>query len=260
MSPPPRTLRRFACDAAPVAAALALCPAAAALAPSDPSAPVARARAIAAAERGLGVFVEPALHGWVGRHAGLLAIACVFYVWAHLPIAVGPLVWAWLERPAAFAAARDTFVVAQVLTVAGNLLVPTAPPRMLGDLGFRDTLAGFWGHGAADASHVVQSPYAAVPSGHVVFALVASGTVAALAGSRVVRGLAVAYPALVVAVTVATANHFLLDAAAAVVVTVVSAAWVVRVRPLLTRRRDGAPKSALAASRGRGSLDSHVHR
>jgi hypothetical protein len=237
MTPPPRTLRTAARDAMPVAAALALCPLAAALAPRDPSAPVARAEAIAAFERRLGVFVEPAAHGWLADRASLLTVACLVYVWAHLPMAIGPLVWAWLERPAAFAAARDTFVLAQVLTVAGYLLLPTAPPRLLGDLGFRDTLAGVWGTGAADASHLVQSPYAALPSGHVVFALVAGGTVAALARPLAVRALAVLYPALVVAITVATANHFLADALAAVVVAGLSAVLVLRVRPLTAAAR-----------------------
>jgi hypothetical protein len=65
-----------------------------------------------------------------------------------------------------------------------------------------------------------------VPSGHVVFALVAAGTVAALVRSRVVRVLAVAYPVFIVAITVATANHFLADAVAAAVVAGVSAGAV----------------------------------
>ena len=108
--------------------------------------------------------------------------------------------WAWLERPTAFAAARDTFVLAQVLTVAAYLLVPTAPPRLVPQLGLHDTLTAFWGAGAAGASHVVQSPYAALPSGHVVFALVAAGTVVSLARPAVVRVLAALYPALVVGV------------------------------------------------------------
>jgi PAP2 superfamily len=235
MSSPPRTPGRAVRDAAPVAAALALCPVAARLAPGDPSGPVARAGDVVRIEQRLGVFVEPDLHGWASRHGTLLAAVCIFYVWAHLPLAIGPLVWAWLERPKAFAAARDTFVLAQVLTVAAYLLVPTAPPRLLPHLGFHDTLAGFWGAGAAGASHVMQSPYAALPSGHVVFALVAAGTVVALARPLAVRVLAALYPAVVVGVTVVTANHFLLDAAAAMLVAAVSAALVLGVTPRLTR-------------------------
>jgi hypothetical protein len=205
------------------------------LAPRDPSGPIARADEVVRIEQRLGVFVEPGIHGWASGHGALLTAACVFYVWAHLPLAIGPLVWAWLERPTAFAAARDTFVLAQVLTVAAYLLVPTAPPRLVPQLGLHDTLTAFWGAGAAGASHVVQSPYAALPSGHVVFALVAAGTVVSLARPAVVRVLAALYPALVVGVTVVTANHFLLDAVAATFVAAVSAAVVLEALPRVAR-------------------------
>jgi hypothetical protein len=223
---PPRSFLRALHDAALVAGALALCPVAAVLAPSDPAGPVARARDVVALERDTGLFVEPAAHAWASGRPWLLAAACVFYVWVHLPAVIGALVWAWLERPAAFPAVRDVFLLAQALTVAGYLLVPTAPPRMLPGLGFSDTLSGFWGAGAAAASHSVQSPYAALPSGHVVFALVASGAVALLARPLAVRLLALAYPPLVVAVTVVTANHFVVDAVAGALVVALSAAIV----------------------------------
>jgi hypothetical protein len=159
----------------------------------------------------------------------------VFYVWVHLPATIGALVWAWLERPGAFPAARNVFVVAQALTVVGYLLAPTAPPRLVGDLGFADTLQGFWGAGAVGAAHTVQSPYAAIPSGHVVFALVAGGVVVALARPLAVRVLGAVYPVLVVTVTLVTANHFWLDALAANVVVLLAVGLVVGA-PAVVRR------------------------
>src|SRR5690242_9736675 len=124
-------------DAALICGALALCPLVAALAPDAP--PLARTRALVEVERTLGVFVEPEVHGWVAARPLLLTLAGLFYVWVHLPATIGALVWARVERPHAFPAARDTFVATQVLTVAGYLLLPVAPPRMLP--GFTDTLA-----------------------------------------------------------------------------------------------------------------------
>jgi hypothetical protein len=121
-----------------------------------------------------------------------MTAATLFYVWAHLPATVGALVWARLERPHAFALARDTLLATQLVTVAGYLLVPVAPPRMVPELGFMDTLSS----GAQELAHTVQSPYAAMPSGHVAFALVAAGIVFAL----------------VLGVIVVTANHLWLDA------------------------------------------------
>ena len=54
---------------------------------------------------------------------------------------MGALVWVRLERPHAFRRARDTFVVAQLMTVVVTLCLPVAPPRTLPDLGLRDLLA-----------------------------------------------------------------------------------------------------------------------
>jgi hypothetical protein len=195
-------------DAATILGGLALCPLVAALAPDEP--PLARTHALVDVERALGLFVEPAIHGWVAGHPVLLTLAGLFYVWVHVPATIGALIWARLERPHAFAAARNTFLATQLITVAGYLLFPVAPPRMLP--GFTDTLAAVYGSGGERLAHSVQSPYAAMPSGHVAFAVVAAGTVFALVRSNLLRVAAVAYVALVVAVIVATANHLWLDA------------------------------------------------
>jgi hypothetical protein len=157
-------------DAALIAGALALCPIVAALAPAEP--PLARTRALVSLERALGVFVEPAVHAWVAARPALLTAAGLSYVWVHLPATIGALIWARLERPHAFVRARDTFLATQLVTVAGYLLVPVAPPRMLP--GFTDTLAVVYGIGGERLAHSVQSPYAAIPSGHVAFAAVAA--------------------------------------------------------------------------------------
>jgi hypothetical protein len=195
-------------DAALITGALALCPLVAAFAPAQP--PLERTRALVDAERALGIFVEPAVHGWVADRPALLTLAGLFYVWVHLPATIGALVWARLERPHAFQVARNTFLVTQAITVAGYLLVPVAPPRMLP--GFTDTLAAVYGSGGERLAHSVQSPYAAMPSGHVAFAAVAAGMVFALVRASVLRIAAVGYVALVIAVIVATANHLWLDA------------------------------------------------
>jgi hypothetical protein len=60
--------------------------------------------------------------------------------------------------------------------------------------------------------HHLQSPYAALPSGHVAFAVVVAG----LVGSQVrsLRLVAPAYPLLVTAIVIGTANHLWSDAVA----------------------------------------------
>jgi PAP2 superfamily len=191
-------------DGWPVLAALGLCPLGAALVTGDPGGPIARAHELVGAERVLGLHSEPALVGWLHAHAWLSSVAGLFYVWVHLPALVGALVWVWLERRWAFAVVRDTFVIGQVVTVTGNLAFATAPPWMLSDPAGHPIAAG-------DVAYLVQSPYAAMPSGHTMFAAIAAGTVVARVRSPLVRVIAVASPLLVGVVIVATGNHLWLD-------------------------------------------------
>jgi hypothetical protein len=195
--------------------ALFLCPLAALLIGSDADEPIARAEELIAAERWLGIHVEPAVHAWGRAQPGLLMAASVFYVVAHVPVAGWALTWTWFLRRDRFDLVRDTFLWTQALLVVIYVLVPTAPPRLVPGAGFTDTLTGLWGREFADSAHTLQSPFAAVPSGHVAFALIASGVFARLGDMAWLRAFGWAYAPIMVAVTVMTANHLLLDAIAA---------------------------------------------
>lgn len=236
------------------ALALALFPLVAAIAPGDAVSAIARGSALADAERSLGLLVEPAAHAWVAERPALMAAACLVYMLAHLPAVAGALVWVWLERPRSFPFARNVFLVAQALTVAGYLLLPTAPPRLVPGLGIADTLSQFWGSGSASAAHMLQSPYAALPSGHVVFALIAGAIVVSLARPWPIRALGVAYPLLVVAVTIVTGNHFWIDAVAGAAVTCVAAGAVGAASRLHGRRAPALPAWRRLASGEAGSF------
>ncbi|MDP9384770.1 MAG: phosphatase PAP2 family protein [Actinomycetota bacterium] len=209
-------------DFAPVAAAFALYPVVALAQGADRAVALGNASAIAEAEQAAGLFVEPAAYAWAAGIPWLLAAAGVAYLVLHVPVLLGALAWVYLARPAAFPRLRTAFLAAQTLTLAGYLLVPTAPPRMLGALGFGDTLSDLWGAEAAAGAHWLQSPFAAMPSGHVVFALLAGGALAALARPLAWRVAGALYPPFVVALTVVTANHFWLDAAGSLAVVAVA--------------------------------------
>lgn len=221
-----RVLREVGIVLGPVA----LCPVVALVAPGSPDEAVARAEAIVRFERSLGVFFEADAHRWALEHPGLLAVASALYLGTHVSALVGALVLAWYRAPATYRLARDTYVVAQLLTVAGYLALPTAPPRLVAGLGLTDTLTTAVGTGSAGVAYSFQYRFAALPSGHVVFALVAGATVAVVAQRRWVRVGAVLYPALVVVLVVITANHFWVDAAAGTLVAVAATTIVVRRR------------------------------
>ena len=218
-------------------AALALCPLAALVIADDATGPVARAEALMDAERALGVYVEPAAHGWAVGHSELLTAASAFYVLAHVPVAGWALVWTWFLRRDRYRLVRDTFLWTQALLVVIYLLVPIAPPRLVPGARYTDTLTGLWGKEFADSAHVLQSPFAAVPSGHVAFALIAGGVFVKLGDRAWLRAFGWLYAPVVVVVTVITANHLLLDAFAAGVVVAGALGLASRARrhPVRTR-------------------------
>lgn len=205
---------------------LACFPLVALLTTTDPTAPVERARALIGLEQRLGLLSEPAVHAWLRSHDALATVAGWVYLLAHLPALGGALVWAWLERPRAYPVLRDLVLACQAVTLTVYVAWPVAPPRLSGDPRFGDTLAAIMGDGGSSLAHTVQSPFAAVPSGHVVFALLAGGTVVLLARPLVVKLLGALYPPLVVGVVVGTANHFWVDALAAVLVVALAGAAV----------------------------------
>jgi hypothetical protein len=209
-----------------VLAAFGLCPVAALLIGDDATEPLARARALADAEAAVGLHVEPALHAWVAGHGALDLAARAFYVAAHVPVTAWALIWTACLRPDACARIRNLFLATQVLVVVLWVLVPTAPPWLMDAPDMRPG-------GVVSA---VQSPYAAIPSGHVAFALIAGATFARYGDRHWLRGFGRVYPPLAVLVTVVTANHLLADAAAAALVVGVAWALTGSVRVPLPRR------------------------
>src|SRR3954451_5228959 len=188
---------------APLLVALSLCPLGALLIGRDGQAPIRRAERVLVLERRLDIAVEPAVHEWVRRSATALALAGVFYLVAHVGVAGWALVWTWCLRRDRFAVLRDTFLWLQVLLVGAYVLVPTAPPWLVPEAAIDNAVGGLGG-GVLESGHVLQSPYAALPSGHVAFALVGGAAFARWGDRAWLRAFGYAYPPLVVAVTVVT--------------------------------------------------------
>ena len=156
--------------------------------------------------------------------------------------------WLYLRRNHHYYFVRNMLFAAMGIALIGYMLFPTAPPRMLTDLGFTDTLEKF-----ASVNHdsgaviSLSNPFAAVPSVHTCFSLIIGTTCFFLVRRRALRVAWLFYPALIVFSIVATANHFWLDAilGAAVAFLALGIAW------LIERRRPTLPAlgPAPAASR-----------
>src|SRR3954469_2100485 len=188
-------------------------------------------------ERRLHVFGEAGAQSAVHHVAGLPALLGYAYVSLHMIATAGALVWVYRRRRPAFAAFRNTLFLANAIAVVVYWLFPTAPPRLAG-VGISDTVSSATsvdlGGGTVSALY---NPYAAVPSMHIGFSLIVALTVFRLTANRVVRAAALAYPAFVLLVIVATGNHFFFDAAAGALVGLAAFAAVT-----LAPRRQPAPQ------------------
>ena len=150
--------------------------------------------------------------------AALAVPACYFYAAAYMIVTPGVLIWLYRRHPSRYGQARWTLALITFVALAGFRWFPTAPPRLLSNAGFFDTLGlyhgwGWWGPGSSvpAAASVLANQYAAMPSLHVAWAAWCGAAVFALTRRRVARGLAILYPVLTALDVLATANHYLLD-------------------------------------------------
>jgi len=176
-------------------------------------------------ERTLHVFVEPQVQQWVTGHAHwLLDLADWTYLNAHFALSVGALTFIYLRRNDSFYFVRNIFVIAMLIALVGYCVFPTAPPRLMTQWGFTDSIRQFTGVNVEQGpSSVLLNPYAAVPSMHVCVALMLGVPMSRLVHSRPARLLWRAYPAFIAFVVVVTANHYFTDVVLGALTAAVSA-------------------------------------
>ena len=147
---------------------------------------------------------------------------------------------------------RNMFMVAMVIALVGYVAFPTAPPRLMPEWGFFDSIAAFTGLPAKSGPvNAFFNHYAAVPSMHVAFALMISVPLARLVRWRVAKVFWALYPLLITFVIVATANHFLADAilgAMTAGLSAYAARWLARTRPEVWRFESRTARTAQAGA------------
>lgn len=166
--------------------------------------------------------VELSINHWVAAHGWLADICNYYYSFLNLPVTAGVLVWLFWRRPRFYRSARTVLVITTAIALVSFWLLPMAPPRLLPDAGFVDTLNSFHVYGSWGdpkfASHSNQ--FAAMPSLHCAWALWVGLCVFNLAPWAWLRWAGLLYPVCTFVVVIGTANHFVLDGVAgAMVVT-----------------------------------------
>jgi hypothetical protein len=132
------------------------------------------------------------------------------------------VLWVYLRHNDAFSPFRNAVLLANLIGLIGYVLMPTAPPRLLG--------VGFVDQHRDGLISLAANPYAAMPSLHAADALIVGIVLASLCRFWLWRLLWVAWPCWVWFCVLATGNHFWLDCLAGVGVAIIAMGIVYRER------------------------------
>ena len=173
---------------------------------------LAHARDILDIERALHLDPEAALQRFALLHPLLLQAANIFYLAGHLPVLIAVAIWLYRAHRPAYRIFRNAFGLTALLGLTIYVVLPVAPPRFLP--GFVDTLKATGLGLDGSAIGLLYNPYAAMPSLHVGWALLAGLSLVICGRSWWPRLAGVALPLLMALTVLVTGNHFLLDIAA----------------------------------------------
>ena len=204
--------------------------------PLDPGyKPFGDATKIINLEHTLHVFIEPSIQAWfAGRH-WLMDLADWSYLNAHYIVTAAAVVFIYLRRNDSFYFVRNMFMIAMAIAIVGYALYPTAPPRLMPEWGFTDSIRQLTGvQFEGGPTSALLNFYAAVPSMHVCFAVMIGWPMARLVRRRAFKIVWRLYPVWIMLVVIATGNHYVTDVFLGVVTAAVSALLADR---LLARAR-----------------------
>ncbi|MCW2770100.1 MAG: phosphatase family protein [Aeromicrobium sp.] len=171
-------------------------------------------------EQHLGLYVEKALAEPVASSPVLATMANWVYIWGHWPVITATMLWTGIWHRKAFVRLRDAMIVSGLLGMMIFVAYPVAPPRLAG-LGFVDTVSE-----RSLSYRVLQPPafvdqYAAMPSLHAGWNVLVGIAIVSSASSLALRVFGLVMPALMAVAVMATANHYVLDVIAGVVLVLV---------------------------------------
>lgn len=203
------------------------------------------AKDILALERAFFLDIEAGAQRVALAFEPLTRLAGIYYRGLHQWAVITMLGYLLARRSDLYPRLRTTLVVVTLLALAGFILYPLAPPRLLPELGFVDTVrlpTDAWQPQPAivhrNFYRMATNQFAAMPSLHVAFATWV--VVAAwLACGRRGRAAAIVHLSLTWVAVVVTANHWVLDGVAGA--ALVGVGWVVasQVHTRFLRARPG---------------------
>lgn len=151
------------------------------------------------------------LHDWLGVSASY------WYATTHYVVTLAVLVWIFRRSAVEYLTARRALVFASLIGLTCYLLMPTAPPRLVG--GYHDILSlnssiGWWSQNGSAPKGMgnITNELAAFPSLHAGWSLWVALVLIRAGVPSIVKALGVAYAGIMAFVIVGTGNHWVLDA------------------------------------------------
>lgn len=170
----------------------------------------ANAESILRLERWLGIDVEAGAQSLIVDHHAMVTLANWVYIWGHWPVIAVTLYALHRWYPLDYLRLRNALFVSGAIGIVIYMTFPVSPPRLL-DPAYRDTVTQF-----STSYRVLQPPalvnkYAAMPSLHAGWNLLAGIALYMVARRTVFRVAAAALPIAMALAVVFTANHYVLD-------------------------------------------------
>ena len=212
------------------------------LAKAPESVAVAHAHDVAAFESRFGLFIEGPTNAWLTTHPLLASLASTQYAVSFFAMTGFAMIVLWLKAPTHYRSARWTLVIMTIGALVTYWTYPLAPPRLVAGNGIVDAVAR---HTSAYSSlfGTLANPYGAMPSMHTGWAVWVAAVLGAFVWKRAwQRALLALHPLVTIASIIATGNHYVVDAVAAVAYFLIACA-LVAIAGLLRNVRLDRPKS-----------------
>jgi hypothetical protein len=181
---------------------------------------------------------ELSLNHYVAAHEWIAQVMDYYYATLHFIVTIGVMLWLFIRRPQLYRGARTVLVATSLTGLLGFYLYPLAPPRLLPQYDYIDTLLKFhtWGSLADPKIAEHSNQFAAMPSLHIAWALWCGIALFRCAKPTWIRVLGLLYPVATLLVIVGTANHFIIDAVggAAIIVVGFGVQWLLSGRGAFT--------------------------
>ncbi|WP_162891353.1 phosphatase PAP2 family protein [Aeromicrobium sp. A1-2] len=166
-------------------------------------------------------------HDWLGLFGSF------WYATTHYIVTAAVLIWIYRRSASEYVTARRALVFATIIGLAFYLVMPTAPPRLVGGR-FADVLSlhsgvGWWGGDASAPKGLggMTNELAASPSLHAGWALWVAIVLIRAGMPKIVQALGLTYAAIMTLVIIGTGNHWVLDAVIGWVVVLIAFGGVI---------------------------------